>query len=247
MRSSDEHYLEAQVVSSSATQYWDVSGHTIAYGCSLSDQNLSGKYEYGYSYYYTLISGLSIDSRECGGQRETRFESASVGIRGRLDDYANGKSWQIRLLYQNSYSSTNPLKAATSHAGFEAGLARSDHFWFSDQVGTYQHSVQYGTSIRIWSGGTAPQWYGHVKYTYTPVAEWMFSTALDASWQFDPGSTFTQSNNVFSDARLLKGTLMVSRKLSDEWWINGGIMKNLWGQSVSQLTGVFIYVSRTWQ
>ncbi|MCF6235759.1 MAG: hypothetical protein L3J70_05200 [Gammaproteobacteria bacterium] len=247
MRSETEKYYWAGISYSTGDQRWDDNSDLKKAGCRNSDLYMHHKFEYGYSYYHTLIAGLSVASANCGDDNLTGVGDLTLGIRGRLDKYTNGKSWEITMIIPTGYERDNSSRLGNGRFGIEGGVAwlfRSKNRGVPSPL-----SWQGGTSIRLWQGPPADQFlsYLSVQRQITTVGKIGLRISGDFSFQNEsPEKTKFENRTRLTDFDKVRAAISWSSRINARWSYQTSVGHVLWGRNVTNNLTIGVNISHDW-
>jgi len=250
LRSEAESYLTLRAEYSMANQQWDRNGNIEDLGCNLSGRWLSGYYEYGYSYYYTIFGQVSAESRSCGNDRASGVEDVVIGVRGRINPYRNGRAWEVKLFIPSGYSTTSAARIGNGEFGLELAAARRDPL-IVDKVTNFKTIlIEYGAAIRLWSGPPPEEVLSYVKLTNHLNTLWTLSFLVNGNFSIndgDPTGTSVIPSEPVAGYKLLKGTLELSRRITPKWRAAVGYSAHLSGERVTRERATYVTLSWLWR
>lgn len=243
LRSEGEALFALRYEYSSANQYWDRHGTLRSLDCRARNQKLTGHYEYGYSYYRTLIVGAGVENASCGGDSDTEIDHLILGVRGRINPYRNDRAWELRAHIPMSGGSG----ITNDEFGLEAGMAGRDSFFRDTDEELYLGSIEYGASLRLWTGGESAQLLGYVQGDYLLAPSWALLVRFDAYYPLEGvgGEVATSENE--TGYKLLKGTFGLNYEFERKRWLSFGVFQDLWGENTNRRSGVFTGVTYVWR
>ena len=122
MRSEGELQLSMSLSLSTAEDRWDRDRRLVEADCTTRRRALDVQGEYGYSYYYTVFADAGLTNKECGGEPgESGLSDLTLGIRGRIDPFRNGRSWEIALKPPVSGDDSDTARPGNGEFGLEFG------------------------------------------------------------------------------------------------------------------------------
>jgi hypothetical protein len=242
MRSEGEHRYAAYVQSSSADRSWDRDGNDVVSSCKSNDRSITHQYEYGYSYYHTIFGKVSMANSECGGDKASGFGDIHLGIRGRLNLYKNGRTWEAIVIIPSGYDNTRSNRIGYGELGLELGLYGSNRL-------NDKSRLTYGGSLRFWAGAPANQFRTSVGLTYKQNPLWSYIAGLSGNFSLNDGDTsLTPSidGDFESEFDVIRAELGVRRKVGKRLTLGAGVFKYLWGRNTSQRQGIYLNLGYVW-
>ncbi len=246
MRSEAEGYYWAGLNYSTGEQRWDNSSDLKDTDCRNSDWYMHHKVEYGYSYYYTLIAGLSASSANCGDDSLTEMGDLTLGIRGRLDKYSNGKSWEITTIIPTGYDRNNSSRPGNGRFAIEGGVA-----WLfrKGEASTSLWSWQGGASIRLWQGPPADQFLSYLSVHRRIATVGRVGVRINGDFSFrneSPEKIKFENRTRLTDFDKLKVAVSWSNHINRRWSYQTSIGHVLWGRNVTNSLIVGVNISHNW-
>ena len=247
MRSEAERFYWAGITYSTGDQRWDDKSNQKKVGCRNSDWYMHQKVEYGYSYYYTLIAGLSTASANCGDDNLTGVGDLTLGIRGRLDKYSNGKSWEITTIIPTGYERDNSSRPGNGRFGIEAGVAWL--FKEGERELADPWSWQGGIAIRLWQGPPADQFLSYLSVQRRIAAVGKIGLRISGDFSFrneSPEKTKFENRTRLTDFDKLRAAVSWSSRINARWSWQTSIGHVLWGRNVTDNLTVGLNISHDW-
>lgn len=217
--------------------------------------------EYGASYYRTYFASTSLSAYNCGAGQVSGFTDFDLGVRGRVNVFANDQTWELAAIIP---SYVNPTGAANQpkHFGIRFG------FNSSDRVDPYQsfvtgdiskkNIISYGAGVRTWTGHIPNELSGYLGWGHTisdavwadNTGGWYFSARVDGMTSFGkehankPGNGVLDLHDKYS---LLTGTVALWHNLTPLSGIQFSLNQGLWGKNASSPSGIHIGYSKVWR
>ncbi len=248
MRSEGEAAWDATLTVVSGDHYWDRQGDYRPLDCRSRNLYLSQGLEYGYSYYHTLFARADLASKRCGRDAASGLGDVELGIRGRLDLYRNGRTWELSVTLPTGYSRTAPSRLGYGRIGLEAGIYGLFKGSEADPVRSWDWEA--GTSLRWWQGPPAEQWLGYLRWARRVKPLGKFTLGLDAELSFwngtdEPTRFVNQSRQAEYDK--LTARAAFSRALGEEWGWRVALGDVLWGRNASDDLSISFGIHRIWK
>lgn len=248
MLSEGEYYYSGGLNYSTGDRSWDSSSHLKNSSCRSKKLSSNQHLEYGYSYYHTLIASTEIIDKDCGDNDYSGFGDLRLGIRGRLDMFSNGKTWELTAIIPTGYSKKNRSRPGNGEVGIEGGLAYLSRGEERDFAPRWDFLT--GASLRYWFNGPADQFltYATVRRHIGKSGRISFGISADISFQNEDDV----KNNSFADETQLsdydKVQVKISwaNKLNDDWRYKVGASHVVWGRNSGHDLKVGITFSRHW-
>jgi hypothetical protein len=218
MRDNEQSFLHASVSNSRSSQFWDQNRNLLD-SCDSNNSSTYLTYEYGYSYYHTLFGATSIERNSCDDFSSQGIPNIELGVRGRLNKFRNGRTWQLSAIIPIQGNSNDSSKPGNGEFGIVAGIyisPKPDPYlnpFSSSKGGAWSYSLK-GT---FWMGGEAHEIEGNVAWKHPLFdTEWKFSASLEGSYSFGASddTEFNPLNQYRSiDKDKIDGRLRFSRKM----------------------------------
>lgn len=242
LRSEGEHRYGAHLQGSTSDKSWDRDGNDEISSCTSKSRSLTHEYEYGYSYYRTFFGKLSMANSKCGSDKVDGFSDLYLGVRGRLDIYKNGNAWEAILIIPTGYDSDRSNRLGYGEVGLDLGL-------YGTRKLSEKMSLNYGGSLRLWSGAPADQLRMKASASYRYNEDWSYSAGLDGNFSLN-NSDSAPFNSITGDFEsefdVIRADIGLRRKLSRRLSMGAGLFKTLWGRDTSQRQGVFVNLGYVW-
>lgn len=238
MRSEDELYFKAGIDYDTASERWNRDGDLVDISCTTTNWTHNQSYEYGLSYYRTVFGTLEYMDRRCGDVTDSGLGNLTFGIRGRLNLYRNGRTWETALIIPSDHSGLY---------GLRLGIFGSfgDRHTIGNEAG---YNIELGANLYLWEGTAPEQLASYIKFNIAPSAERLFSIALEGDYAlvnrdkvFD--TTINRVENYGYDRLNLR--IGYSQKVSLYWRMSIDATSVLMGRNASKTNGVSLSFSRT--
>ncbi len=252
MRTSGDSSLYASISLSRSNSYWDKDGNLIP-SCQANDFSTHWQYEYGYSYYHTLFAATSLESNHCGGRSATGIPEARFGVRGRLNLYRNGRTWQVTAIVPVQGEPDSSSKPGKGEFGVELGvyfLLRPDPYE-NPQLDYKNGEWSWKAGVTFWDGEATHELWGGISWKHPLFdTKWRFragikgnySFAGDDSSAFDPATRFKRHNEDFVNVEF-----SLSRSIAKRTSLSFSLGQDIWGRNSSKSTDGQIGLSYTWE
>lgn len=247
LRSEGEKYYWAGINYSTGDQRWDNDSDLEDAGCRNNDWYTHQKIEYGYSYYHTLVAGIDAASVHCGGDDLTGVGDLTLGIRGRLDKYSNGKSWEITAIIPTGYDRNDPSRLGNGRLGIEGGLA-----WLSSSGEAESSSPWYwggGGAVRLWRGPPADQFLGYLTVHRRLTASGGIGLRVNADISLrneSPEKTKFENRTRLTDFDKINAKFSWSSRITPYWSYQTTVGHVLWGRNARHNLTIGFNISRHW-
>jgi len=247
MRSEDEGYYSAGLTYETATDHWDNNRVRAPMSCKAKNKTLTQSYEYGWSYYRTLFGSVNLVDRDCGGSQTgaSGVGDVELGMRGRLNVFRNGRTWELAAILPTGYSTTGSSRLGNGLYGFKMGA----YGRFSDQGQddlVAKPTYELGGDVTIWQGSAPEHLHAYSKGTL-PVFHrfWVYAMGSGDLSLSNRSTVYDSSNNTYRTYGYDKITarLGVSFKVSKSWRFSLEGSNVLWGRNVSDSNTISLYLS----
>jgi hypothetical protein len=253
MLSEGEHRYTTGLQYASATQFFNQLRNRVPQGCTSKDYTWHNSYTYGYSYYYNVFGSVSWINRNCAAAAgSTGIGDVRVGVRGRLDKFRNGRTWELALTIPTGYNNQKVNRLGFGRIGLWGGVA-----WSTQNTGWEQKMPSYwevGTGIQLWLGSPATQSRSFVKYSWRLDKHGTHRLSLTGrlNLSFRDGTpTFPVAFAGFPrfagdfDSGVISAKY--SRKLTDKWSIAPAFGLTVWGRNTSASWHADLSITRQWK
>lgn len=236
MRSEDELYFKAGLDYDTTSERWDQDGELTDMSCTASNWSHNQSYEYGWSYYRTVFGTFEYMDRHCGDETDSGLGNLSFGMRGRLNLYRNGRTWETALIMPSDHSGLYGLR-------FGAFGSFGDIHTIRNEAAT---NFELGANLYLWEGTAPEQLASYIKFNIAPSDERRFFTALEGDYALVDrdkvyDATINQVENYGYDRLNLR--IGYSQKVSLYWRMSIEATSVLMGRNVSKTNGVSLSFS----
>lgn len=249
LRSEGEVYASMDVSFSSASYQWDDHRHRERADCTERKQRADLNAEYGYSYYHTLFAQASMSLARCSGEPDSSgLSDLTLGVRGRLDPFRNGRSWELALKLPVTGQGGDTERPGNDEFGVSAGVHfRLEPDPYDNPAIRYRGGVwNAGVGVRLWTGGVAHQGWGYVGWDHGLGETWRFSSRLYAVRSFG-ASRSAQREFRDNDYDALNASVSFGRPIDRDTSFSIGISHDLWGRNTDQDFTIKLGISRYWR
>lgn len=242
LRSEGESYYSASMNHAQSNASWDENGDSSSSSCTSKNWHLGQSYEYGYSYYYTLLGKLGYTNTRCGVDSAQGLTDLQLGIRGRLDRYRNGRAWEAMLIIPTGYSEDKKTRIGYGRVGLELGVD------FREKLSQKAYG-SFGARVRFWDGPPAHQFITHVGASMRFNDKWSLTGKITGNFSFGNGEqeaiAFVNSDHL-AEFDVIKPALTMKYKLDERTGLTFGVAQNVWGRNVSKSTTGSIGIYKVW-
>ncbi len=236
MRSEDELYFKAGFDYDTTSERWDQDGELTDMSCTASNLAHNQSYEYGLSYYRTVFGTFEYMDRRCGDVTDSGLGNLSFGMRGRLNLYRNGRTWETALIMPSDHSGLYGLRLG-------AFGSFGDIHTIRNEAAT---NFELGANLYLWEGTAPEQLASYIKFNIAPSDERRFFTALEGDYALVDrdkvyDATINQVENYGYDRLNLR--IGYSQKVSLNWRMSIEATSVLMGRNVSKTNGVSLSFS----
>lgn len=247
MRSEGEGYYKASLEFDSARSKWNQDNKLQSLPCTTRNWNVNQSYEYGMSYYRTFFGSLDYLDRSCGSSEASGIGDLSLGIRGRLNIYRNGRTWETAVIIPTGYSTTGQTSVGSGLFGLRLGLFGSfgNRHLVNGERGT---NIELGGNVYLWEGAAPEQFSGYVKYNFAATKNSHFYGSLEGDYALvDRGEDFSSEINRLNDYGYdrLNARFGYATRAGLYWRISFEATNVLWGRNTSDSNSVNVSLSRT--
>lgn len=245
MRSGGEYRYAASVDYSTSDRYYDEGSDLQTAPCAAGNYYLNQSLEYGASYYYTVFGDISGAVKSCGAENNAGISDLRVGIRGRLDPYRNGRTWEFAVIIPTGYSRTEPSRLGYGRIGMELGVhgrfkaggaVRHSHYWST------------GAEIRLWDGPPADQFQTYVRYSM-PVGDAGLDFGVDGEFSLGngrPAPTEYVNQTRLDEYDRITVRASLNYRVGRDWRLAYRLSRAVWGRHTDASTSIGVTLSRSW-
>ncbi|MFA9459279.1 hypothetical protein [Thiohalorhabdus methylotrophus] len=244
MRSGGEYSYTTGMGYVTHSRYFDSNSRPRPAPCTTRDAYFDQYLEYGYSYYHTIFAGLHTTRRSCGGDRRLDGGDLELGIRGRLNLFRNGRTWEAALLLPSGEGASGPSRPGVEHYGLELGL----HGRFA--AGGPFHAHRYfstGAEVRLWEGVPSEHFLTYMEYSW-PAGSLDLQAGLHGNFSLRNGADGIGwgSESPVDDYDRIRVRASLGQPLGGEWSVDYKVVRVVWGRNMDASTEVGISFGRTW-
>jgi hypothetical protein len=252
MLSEGEQTLYASLSLSQADSYWDDQRALQQDSCSSRDWRTTLHYEYGYSYYRTLFASTAFERNQCGSESAVGVPDVKLGMRGRVNPFRNGFSWELAAIIPVNGDRLDRRKPGNGLFGIEAGLFRSylDDPYEKPFTEVTQGIWGWGLGATLWAEGAGQELWGELNWRRRLNDQWRFKTWLSGYYAI--GGSGAGAGDILSSRKAIdydKLTLgaRFSRKLTRNSSLGLALEQALWGRNTSQDTTLKLEFFKSWE
>jgi len=252
MLSEGQHRYTTGITYATAKDTFNQFRHRVPQGCTSRDYYWHHSYTYGYSYYYNLFVNGGLANQSCGAQpKVTGVGDIQVGVRGRLDKFRNGRTWELAVWIPTGYDNQRVNRLGFGRFGVWAGVN-----WSTQNTGWEASMPSYwelGTGIAYWFGSPATQSKTFLKWSWRlddkGVNRIVLGSVLrlsfrDGTPEFPAAfAGFPRFSNDYDQLRLYA---KYSHRLSKQWAVSTTVGNTVWGRNVSASWYGDLALTYTW-
>lgn len=238
---------------SQADRFWNRDSKLIRY----SDKHHEATYylygEYGYSYYYNLIASTGWNYRDDGIIKENSIDDIKIGVRGRLNVFRNGRTWQVNAIIPTRKGDLTGSRPGGGKAGIDAGI----YYRFIPDPYEKPFTVHNqgiwgaGLGITLRSGGIGSELWAYGKWEkniFSPSWQGGFKlSALSSFAGAESGSVDIYGPNDTYQYNQITSELLIKYHLNRSMTINAAYVRDLAGRNINRNEGVHVGISTSWK
>lgn len=244
MQSEGDAVMATGAVHSHEDAFWTKNRDRIPLRNRVHRTVYYGYYEYGYSYYYTVFTSIAWTKRESGTKIEEGFSNIKLGIRGRLNPFRNGRTWEVTALIP-AKNLGDPNREDSG--GISGGL------FYLGRPDPYETPYVPFTKW-IWGGGIGVTLLrkvdvGKSMWAYSQWERGIINRSWKIGTQLDGRSSFRDEKRAFPLEIRDQITWEVSLgyRLSRETGLSIGYAKDIWGRNVTQSDTIKVGLSHSFR
>lgn len=229
----------------SSDRYWDENSELQKDDCSSLDHSLGIRYEYGYTYHKTLFASTSLRSKTCGDEKVTGVSSFKMGVRGRINPFRNGHTWEVSAIIPVEKDKFEDSKSDAKEYGIELGLFRTyrpDPYKFAfmeNNPGVFGWAV----GVNLWNEDIGHQGWVQGNWRKKLSDEYSIKATLGGRTIIsDVDETDTLSN----DYDVVNASFRLSRKFDEESRMGISLRQDVWGRDTSRDTTLQVTYQVSW-
>ena len=251
MLSEGEQSLFTSLELSRADRYWDDNRSLQQDDCTSNDRALGLRYEYGWSYYHTLFAATSFEMDRCGTEKATGIPDLKLGMRGRVNPFRNGHTWELALILPVNGDRLDRRSPGNGLFGIEAGLYRSyrDDPYQRTTTSDRQAVWGWGAGINLWSEAAGEELWGELSWRKPFSGPWRFRVRLVGRYSLgggDAGSGGIFDRRKTIDYDRLGVGARISRQLNRGSSLGLGLEQAVWGRNTASDTILKLDFHRSW-
>lgn len=253
MQSEGDSVGSTGAIYSVADSFWKRDGELVKYSTKQQQGIYYLYYEYGYSYYYTLFTSTAWIYSDRGTTTESGVDDVRLGIRGRLNPFRNGRTWQITAILPVRRWEIAGYRPGEGKYGMDAGVFyRSLPDLYENPFTEYPHSIWGGgLGATYRSGGVGGELWGYGKWEkqiFSP--SWNIEIKLSGLSSFTGGESggvdiYGPNDSYHYD--WAASEISFRYRLSMTSSINLSYKQDLWGRNVNKSENIQIGISTTWK
>lgn len=252
MQSEGDTVGSTGVSYSEADSFWKRDGRLVRY----SDKHLDATYylyaEYGYSYYYNLIASTGWNYRDDGTRTSSSVDDIKIGIKGRLNRYRNGRTWQVTAILPTRKGDLLGSRPGGGKSGIDAGIYyRLLPDPYDRPFSIHNQGIWGGgLGITLRSGGVGNELWAYGKWeksVFNP--SWQVELRLSALSSFagrESGSVDIYGPNDSYHYHEISSEFSMKYKLNRTLSLNAGYSRDLAGRNINRNDEVQIGISTSW-
>ena len=246
MVNEGESVASAGVSYSTHNRFYNNASVLVPQGCTSRNTSVNAGYEYGLSYFYNIYVNTGYGNYACAGRNTaTGIGDVTVGIRGRLDQYRNGKTWEVEATFPTGYNKTAANRLGYGEYGIAAGVNFSNYANYGyeewrEEEGRLPFIYAVGAKVQFWTGAPSTQ-----LVSYAQVGENVFTNdkvflRADLRLSFRDGDRRiilpqnALSANAVADYDRLDLSLRYSHPITDDLAAHAHIGRTFWGRNTPQ-------------
>ena len=252
MLSEGQNMYTTGLTYSTANEWFNQNRNRVPQGCTSKDYSWGHSYTYGYSYYTNFFANTALANQSCGaGGKTAGIGDVQLGIRGRLDNTRNGRTWELAVSIPTGYDSQKINRLGYGKFGLWAGVAIStQNTGWEESMPSYG---EFGTGINYWFGSPATQWKSYAKWSWRLdengdnriVLQGVLKLSLrDHTPEPIPAAGNFLRNSGDYDAGTISAKY--SRRLAEQWTGALKIGQTVWGRNISASTFGTLSVTYSW-
>ena len=254
MLSEGMHRYTTGLQYSTADEWFNQQRDRVPQACRSEDFNWHHQYTYGYSYYFNFFAAAALGNYSCGVHAKVAgLGDVKLGIRGRLDQNRNGRTWELAALIPTGYNGQKINRLGYGQFGLWGGVA-----WSSQNTGWEEKKPSYwevGTGITWWTGSPSSQSKTYGKYSWRLDEDGNNRIVLKGVLKLslrDGGGVVTPTAGGFQflrysgDYDVFTISAKYAHRLTRHWSIAPKIGAAVWGRNTSASYFVDLSISRQW-
>jgi hypothetical protein len=261
MRSEKEGRYSGDLTYDTATAYWDQSLHRVPLPCETQNWALSQSYEYGWSYYSTLFGSVDLRDRNCGtpissvpvssapNSHASGVADVQLGMRGRLNIYRNGRTWEMSAILPTGYPTNVPSRLGNGLYAFKIGAY--GRFLDEDlEEHAARPTLELGSDVTIWEGVASKQLHAYTKVSLPIYNLFTIYGAGSADVALtNRSATYNPNTNAYRTYGYdrLSGRVGISANLTKTLRISLETANVLWGRNTNDTTSYSLFITRNFK
>lgn len=253
MQSEGDSVGSTGISYSQADSFWKRGGKLKRY----TDKHHEATYylygEYGYSYYYNLIASTGWNYRDDGTRTDSSIDDIKIGIRGRLNPFRNGRTWQVTAILPTRRDDLLGSRPGGGKSGIDAGIFyRIVPDPYDKPFTVYDKGIWGGgLGVTLRSGGLGSELWAYGKWEKKiSTSSWHAGFKLSALSSFagaESGSVDIYGPNDSYNYNQISSEFLMKYQLNRTTTINAGYIRDLAGRNINRNDGVHIGISTSWK
>ncbi|MBI5193822.1 MAG: hypothetical protein HZA08_10335 [Nitrospirae bacterium] len=253
MQSEGDSVGSTGISYSQADSFWKRDGKLMQY----TDKHQEATYylygEYGYSYYYNLIASTGWNYRDDGIRTNNSIDDIKIGIRGRLNRFRNGRTWQVNAILPTRRGNLLGSRPDGGKAGIDAGIYyRIEPDPYLNPFTVHNKGIWGGGfGITLRSGGIGSELWAYGKWEKNVITpSWQAGFRLSALSSFagaESGSVDIYGPNDSYHYHQINSEFLLKYQLNRTTTINTSYVMDLDGSNINRNSGVHIGISTNWK
>lgn len=233
-----------------SNRYWDEDSKIQKDICTNVDGSLGLRYEHGYSYHKTLFFSTAVKTKRCADEKVSGISSMKMGVRGRINPFRNGHTWEASLIIPVQADRFEDVKSDADAYGLELGLFRTyrpDPYKFAF---TEQNAGVFGwaTGINLWSKDIGHQFWLQGSWRKKLNDENSVKATLGGKTLISGTADNKDKNGdrLSNDYDVITASFRLSHKLDADSRVGISLRQDVWGRNTSRDTAGQISYQISW-
>lgn len=253
MQSEGDSVGSTGISYSQADHFWKRDGKPMQYPNKHQEAMYYLYGEYGYSYYYNLIASTGWNYRDNGIRKDSSIDDIKVGVRGRLNVFRNGRTWQVTAIIPARKGDLFGSRPGGGKSGIDAGIYyRLLPDPYDKPFTVFDKGIWgAGLGLTLRSGGIGSELWAYGKWEKSVInPSWFAGIKFSTISSFagaESGSVDKYGPNDSYHYYQITSEFLLKYQLNRSTAINAGYSRDLAGININMNEGINFGISTSWK